>query len=190
MIPLLLIRLGVRNPHGFIAQVPVEVVRAATNTARLAQVPVEVLRGASGTVRIAQMAVEIIKPFNCETNPQPPGVVISPTQLIRRERWFPVLALEQNRVYFSQFQIDLETGNGARIGQGDDPKITYEWSDDGGHTWSHEHFMGTGAIGAYRTRAKTERLGASRSRVYRISVSDPVPWSIINGRIDLTPSKS
>jgi hypothetical protein len=106
--------------------------------------------------------------------------------LIRRERWFPHIGQEQMRQFFSKLQIDLYAGNGISTGQGSDPLLEIDWSDDGGHTWSDIHFVQTGAIGAFRTRAILRRMGSSRDRVYRIACSDPVQWSIINGFLDAT----
>jgi hypothetical protein len=106
--------------------------------------------------------------------------------LIRRERWFPHIGQEQLRQFFSKLQIDLYAGNGISTGQGSDPLLEIDWSDDGGHTWSDIHFVQTGAIGAFRTRAILRRMGSSRDRVYRIACSDPVQWSIVNGYLDAT----
>jgi hypothetical protein len=106
--------------------------------------------------------------------------------LIRRERWFPHIGQEQLRQFFSKLQIDLYAGNGISTGQGSDPLLEIDWSDDGGHTWSDIHFVQTGAIGAFRTRAILRRMGSSRDRVFRIACTDPVQWSIINGYLDAT----
>lgn len=76
MIPFLLIRLGAPDPHGFIAQVPVEVLFADVPTARAAQVPVEVVAGALGTLRAAQVVVEVLRSMHCII-PGPPTVPVS-----------------------------------------------------------------------------------------------------------------
>jgi hypothetical protein len=121
--------------------------------------------------------------YQSET-PIPPAEPVE--YLIRRERWFPHIGQEQLRQFFSKLQIDLYAGNGISTGQGSDPLLEIDWSDDGGHTWSDIHFVQTGAIGAFRTRAILRRMGSSRDRVYRIACSDPVQWSIINGYLDAT----
>lgn len=111
--------------------------------------------------------------------PTPTG---EPTEyLIRRERWFPHLNNEQMRQFFSFLQIDLQAGNGITTGQGSDPILEIDWSDDGGWTWSSIRFVKTGKIGAYTQRAITRRMGYSRDRTYRIAVSDPNQWVVING---------
>ena len=107
--------------------------------------------------------------------------------LIRRERSWPHLSSEQFRQFFAMLQIDLQAGNGITAGsldapvQGQDPLLELDWSDDGGHTWSNIHYITTGKIGAYKTRAIKRRMGYSRDRVYRIAVSDPNQWVVIAG---------
>jgi len=79
----------------------------------------------------------------------------------------------------SQHSLQLlgETGVGLITGQGSDPQVMLRWSDDGGHTWSNEHWTTMGAIGTYGTRAIWRRLGMTqklRDRVYEVSGTDPV----------------
>lgn len=113
------------------------------------------------------------------TAPIPPGEPVD--YIIRRERWWPHISSEQFRQFFSMLQVDLFAGNGITTGQGSDPLLEVDWSDDGGHTWSSIHFVQTGKIGAYRQRAILRRMGYSRDRVYRIAVSDPAQWIVVNG---------
>ena len=88
-------------------------------------------------------------------------------------------------VRHEQFQLDLETGVGLDGGvtPGTDPQVMLQWSDDGGHTWSHEHWVSAGAIGAYQARARWRRLGQSRDRVYRVMITDPVKVAMIGAHI-------
>jgi hypothetical protein len=58
------------------------------------------------------------------------------------------------------------------------------WSDDGGHTWSSEHWKSMGAIGKFGKRTIWRRLGATmkiRDRVYEVSGTDPVRIYIMGG---------
>lgn len=82
-------------------------------------------------------------------------------------------------MYWDSLQIDLESGVGLQSGQGSDPQIMLDWSDDGGHTWSSEHWTDMGAVGKYRTRARWLRLGRSRDRIPRITITDPVKRVIL-----------
>lgn len=83
-------------------------------------------------------------------------------------------------------QLDCETGVGLNAGQGSDPQVMLQWSDDGGHTWSNEHWTSMGAIGAYGTRTIWRRLGMTdkiRDRVYQVSGTDPVKIAIMGAEL-------
>jgi len=83
-------------------------------------------------------------------------------------------------------QLNLETGVGLNSGQGSDPQVMLRWSDDGGHTWSREHWTTVGKIGEYGKRAIWRRLGMTqklRDRVYEISGTDPVKISIMGAEL-------
>jgi hypothetical protein len=100
--------------------------------------------------------------------------------LIRRERVFPVVDPNGKRIFFSFLQLILNSGNGITSGQGSDPLVELDWSKDGGHTWSNLHYLRSGAIGAYQTRVIQRRLGQSHNGfVFRVAVTDPVAWSLI-----------
>jgi len=67
------------------------------------------------------------------------------------------------------------------------------WSDDGGHTWSNEHWSSMGAIGAYGTRTFWRRLGMTnklRDRVYEVSGTDPVKIAIVGANLLLSGSSA
>jgi hypothetical protein len=55
-----------------------------------------------------------------------------------------------------------------------------DWSDDGGHTWSAEHWRDIGAVGRYKDRVRWKQLGQSRDRVYRVTITDPVKRVILS----------
>lgn len=72
-----------------------------------------------------------------------------------------------------------------------DPKLTLRWSDDGGHTWSNEHYATLGFLGQYGKRVIWRRLGMTnklRDRVYEVSGSDPVNIAIMGAELALTPT--
>jgi hypothetical protein len=83
-------------------------------------------------------------------------------------------------------QLDCETGVGLNLGQGSDPQVMLRWSDDGGHTWSNEHWTNIGKIGEYGKRAFWRRLGMTmkiRDRVYEVSGTDPVKIAIVGAEL-------
>ena len=81
-------------------------------------------------------------------------------------------------MFFPSIEIDLEAGVGLVTGQGNDPQAMLDWSDDG-HTWSNKLWRSMGKIGEYTARAKWNRLGSSRNRIFRLTISDPVKKVII-----------
>jgi hypothetical protein len=83
-------------------------------------------------------------------------------------------------------QLDCESGVGINTGQGDDPQVMLRWSDDGGHTWSNEHWVSMGKIGQYYKRVIWRRLGMTlklRDRVYEVSGTDPVKVYIMGAEL-------
>jgi len=72
---------------------------------------------------------------------------------------------------------------------GVDPKAMLRWSDDGGHTWSNEHWSPIGKIGIYQQRVFWRRLGMTlklRDRVYEVSGTDPVKIAIMGAELHLS----
>ncbi len=73
------------------------------------------------------------------------------------------------------------------------PQVMLRWSDDGGHTWSNEHWASMGKIGEYGKRVIWRRLGMTtklRDRVYEISGSDPVKIAIMGAELTATPTSA
>jgi hypothetical protein len=99
---------------------------------------------------------------------------------IRRVRRTPLLTNEQQWIFFQSLQVFLQTGVGTISGQGENPVMMLRWSDDGGFTWSNIQTVPTGAMGQRQVRAIWRRLGRARNRVFEISVSDPVPWRVLD----------
>ena len=76
---------------------------------------------------------------------------------------------------------------------GYDPQVMLRWSDDGGHTWSNEHWKSMGAIGQYGYRTIWRRLGMTekiRDRVYEVSGTDPVKIAIMGAELFITPTNA
>jgi hypothetical protein len=108
---------------------------------------------------------------------------------LRSWRALPTGQNNLKRTAQHSLQIDMQTGVGLNAGQGSNPQVMLRWSDDGGHTWSNEHWMSVGKIGAYGTRAIRRRLGMTlklRDRVYEISGTDPVKIAIVGAELGLS----
>lgn len=73
------------------------------------------------------------------------------------------------------------------------PEVMLRWSDDGGHTWSNEHWAQIGAIGEYGRRVFWRRLGMTlklRDRVYELSGTDPVKIAIMGAELIMSPTRA
>jgi hypothetical protein len=107
-------------------------------------------------------------------------------QPIRRVRRAPHISVEQVRIFHSFLQVDVEVGDGPMpplldgAGEPRGPQMILRWSNDGGRTWSNEYVRSAGQTGEYRQRVYWNRLGQARDRVYEVSVTDPVPWRIVD----------
>jgi hypothetical protein len=66
------------------------------------------------------------------------------------------------------------------------PQVCLRWSNDGGHTWSNEHWAGAGIAGDYKRRVIWRRLGKARDRVYEVSMTDPISWRLIDAHLTAT----
>ena len=109
--------------------------------------------------------------------------------------WRPIPSGQNNlrRTAQHSLQLDCETGVGINIGQGSDPEVMLRWSDDGGHTWSNEHWSKMGQIGQYGRRVFWRRLGMTmklRDRVYEVSGTDPVKIVIVGAELLLSPTRA
>lgn len=108
---------------------------------------------------------------------------------LRSWRALPTSKNDLKRTAHHSLQLDCETGVGLNDGQGSNPQVMLRWSDDGGHTWSNEHWVSVGKIGEFYRRAIWRRLGMTlklRDRVYEISMTDPVKTSIMGAELILS----
>lgn len=102
---------------------------------------------------------------------------------IRRLRQGQHLCAEKRWQFYKSVTLEMETGVGDNTTTS--PQVMLQWSDDGGHTWSREQWRSAGGIGEYTTSVSWNRLGRSRDRIFRVVVSDPVPWRLINFYADV-----
>jgi hypothetical protein len=96
-----------------------------------------------------------------------------PIPLIRRTQ---TMSEENARLFFSEVEIDMETGvaNDACP----EPQVMLRYSNDGGHTWSNEKQRSLGAVGQYGKRVRFGPTGSGRNRVWELSITDPVKRAI------------
>lgn len=90
---------------------------------------------------------------------------------------------EGRRVKHISYELQMASGVGL-LGESA-PMAMLQWSDDGGHTWSNEHWRSMGARGKYATRIRWTRLGTSRDRVYRHAITANVKRICVAQEVEL-----
>ena len=96
-----------------------------------------------------------------------------------------LLGVKGKLVQMSCFKLIMEAGVGVLSGQGEDPRIIIEYSDDGGKTWRSGSWPRIGRLGEFTLQVEWFDLGTFYDRIFRISVTDPVSVSIYSATIDL-----
>lgn len=120
-----------------------------------------------------------------------PKVFDDDNREVQRLRRAPFIDNELKRVFFSQFQLDMEVGQGSPDTEQPDPQISLRWSDDGGYTWSSYLIISMGLAGQYRKRVVWRRLGNSRQRIFEVSTGQNfVGLSLYNAYLELSGTAS
>jgi hypothetical protein len=110
--------------------------------------------------------------------------------VIRRLRRSPTVVDEMKWIYHSELTVDFATGLGPQpplvdgSGNPRPPQAMLRWSNDRGSTWSNESVVNCGMAGKFETRAIWYRLGRSRYRIYELSMTDSIPWTIVSAYIE------
>lgn len=111
---------------------------------------------------------------------------------IVRTRIGPTVSQETNWVFVDEFQVDFETGLGPippltdANGNPRAPQAMFSYSRDFGKTFGNERMVSCGQAGQYLVRATDRRLGKWRAFTPKVTVSDPIAWSISDAYINPT----
>lgn len=97
---------------------------------------------------------------------------------LRRLRQGPHLSGQQRSFFANTAELLCDVGIGRAACP--DPQVMLQWSKDGGNTWSNEHWASAGLVGEYGTRVRWRRIGEARDRIFKVVVSDPVPWRLVD----------
>lgn len=102
----------------------------------------------------------------------------------------PHLTSDLKRQFFHDLQIQFQpgVGSGGATPVAANPQAILEWSDDGGFTWSNQHYASIGQQGKYKNRAIWRRLGQARDRIFQVTVTDPVYRVIVSAELNGTPA--
>jgi hypothetical protein len=78
-------------------------------------------------------------------------------------------------IFSGEIEAIFESGTGLTIGQGSDPTVRMDFSDNGARSFSSEFSRSIGKIGEYEHRAMWRRQGRFPvSRTIRFTITDPV----------------
>jgi hypothetical protein len=99
----------------------------------------------------------------------PTTLIIAPTQV------YPISPTQVVTIWY-EWSI-----NGQTVGN--TPQAMLRWSNDGGSTWSNEHWVSIGKIGRYLNRAIWRRLGWSRDRIFEVVLTDPIKAVIVSANL-------
>lgn len=91
---------------------------------------------------------------------------------------------ENKIIVHRRLEMVCNSGSGLLIGQGSDPLVTLEVSDDGGNTWTTIETKSMGLRGHYNEPVEWDMLGSSTQRVHRFTVSDPIPVMTVDLQLD------
>ena len=78
----------------------------------------------------------------------------------------------------------MEGGVGDLSVTAGNPTVMLTISRDGGHTWGSELWTSIGELGHFHRRAEWRRLGWARDFVFKIRMTDPVKFVLIQGVVE------
>lgn len=126
--------------------------------------------------RIGILDSSISSDWGCNASSSTPAYTADPS--IMSWTYDPVYA-DGSRAFHDRLEVIMRTGVGLSTGQGSDPQLMMEVSDDG-EAFEFLENRSIGASGKRDTRLHWENLGSADNRVYRGSVSDPVPVTLLD----------
>lgn len=101
---------------------------------------------------------------------------------IKRRRTMPQLTAGGKMVQHLDFEAWGRFGEGMVTGYGTDPVMIVSWSNDGGRSFGSTQHLTMGHLGDYGHRVRLPMAGQARSRVYRLEITDPIPYALAGAR--------
>lgn len=102
---------------------------------------------------------------------------------VERTRISQQIHADNNDLIFNELVLQMEVGVGLTTGQGSDPLVMMKYSDDNGKTWSAWLTGSMGAIGEYNKIIQWDKLGMSKTRIFKFSVTDPVKVTFVHAYV-------
>jgi hypothetical protein len=99
------------------------------------------------------------------------------------------------RINVPAARFDFIVGEGLASGQAPDqtePKVAISWSDDGGRSWSTPVLRSLGRQGDYHRTVTVNRTGVAgpKGRLWKLTLADAVPASLLGGTMDAGERKA
>jgi hypothetical protein len=97
---------------------------------------------------------------------------------IVRDLYSQELRQDGSPIFFNGLQILFNHGDAAA---GVTPQAMLRWTDDGGRTWSNEHWRNAGLMGEYAKRCRWLKLGRTKdSRAFHLRASAACKWDVLS----------
>ena len=114
------------------------------------------------------------------TDPDEPGRTFP----IFLQRVSPIYWSDDRSVAVREVVLDCEVGTTPKLtGQGRVPKAILDISVDGGFKWRRMAMRSLGVQGAYKQVLKWRNLGAGRTFIARLTITEPIPMVIYGLRL-------
>jgi hypothetical protein len=96
-----------------------------------------------------------------------------------------VLGAPGARLQMSRFEVLMEKGNGLASGQGDDPRIQFEVSYDGGRSWVPKGWGRVGRRGEFVIKVEMFNLDSFLDCIVRLTTTDANKYTLYSASADL-----
>jgi hypothetical protein len=93
-----------------------------------------------------------------------------------------VVSPDLDRFSVDKFRADMQVGQGTT--NIENPQVGLSISRDNGNTFGAEMMRNIGPVGTYSNTVDWTRLGVARNFVFKLRVTDPVDFTLINAFID------
>jgi hypothetical protein len=102
------------------------------------------------------------------------------SQSIIRTRISQTFNEEYKNISVYHLEIDGTPGYGTTSGQGVNPILNIQYSNDGGYNYKAPRPMFLGPLGNHVNRIRLNKLGTERNWTLKITWSDPIDFALLN----------
>ena len=97
----------------------------------------------------------------------------------------PQANIKGRAVFLSRIEFIVEAGVGLMTGQGENPRMLIEFSMDGGRSFAHSQWVRIGRLGEHTLNVQADVDIVADEIIPRVTMSDPVPLTIMSTLIDI-----